>query len=64
MTLETLKVIGAGSLDRAVACLSFSVTDGGQMICAVDEHNDHRLSIWDWNKGARGSKIAEMKVCA
>ncbi|XP_067939247.1 echinoderm microtubule-associated protein-like 2 isoform X2 [Watersipora subatra] len=61
-TLETLKVIGAGVIDRAVACVSFSVTDGGQLLCAVDEHNDHRMSVWDWNKGARGTKLAEMKA--
>lgn len=61
-TLNTLKMVGAGTLDRAVACISFSATDNGQLLCAVDEHNDHRMSVWDWNKGARGTKLAEMKA--
>ena len=61
-TLETLKVIGAGVFDRAVCCLSFSKVDNGALLCAVDEHNDHMMSIWEWNKGARGNKITEMKV--
>ena len=33
--------------------------DGGTLLCAVDESNDHVLSVWDW---AKEVKIAESKV--
>jgi microtubule-associated protein-like 1/2 len=36
--------------------------DGGQYLLAVDESNDHVMSIWDWQKGEKGHKIAEAKV--
>lgn len=31
-------------------------------MCAVDEANDHNISIWDWQKGDKGHKITETKV--
>nr|CAB3242502.1 echinoderm microtubule-associated protein-like 2 [Phallusia mammillata] len=56
VSLTTLHVIS--SFDRSVACLSFSKIDGGTYLCAVDESNDHVLSVWNWEKE---TKIAETK---
>lgn len=36
--------------------------DGGTLLCAVDEANDHNISVWDWQKGEKGQKITETKV--
>lgn len=36
--------------------------DGGLHLAVVDDSNDHVLSIWDWQKGEKGVKIAENKV--
>uniref|UniRef100_A0A8C1CWU6 EMAP like 2 n=1 Tax=Cyprinus carpio carpio TaxID=630221 RepID=A0A8C1CWU6_CYPCA len=45
VSLNTLHVIGAGVVDRAVTCVN-----GGAHLCAVDDANDHILSVWDWQK--------------
>ncbi len=37
----------------------FVCQDGGQYLVAVDEANEHILSLWDWE---RGQKITETKV--
>ena len=29
---------------------------------AVDEGQEHTMSVWDWQRGERGSKITETKV--
>lgn len=29
---------------------------------AVDEANEHVISLWDWQKGEKGHKITETKV--
>lgn len=34
--------------------------NGGNTLCAVDDSNDHVLSVWDWQ---REDKLAEVKVC-
>jgi len=36
--------------------------DGGQFLLAVDEANEHVVSLWEWQKGEKGQKIAETKV--
>ncbi|CAH8495818.1 unnamed protein product [Schistosoma rodhaini] len=56
--LKTLKIIGLGEFERSVCCLSFSKTDSGVKLCAVDEATDHVISIWDWQKNR---KITETK---
>ncbi|CAH8431626.1 unnamed protein product [Schistosoma rodhaini] len=56
--LKTLKIIGLGEFERSVCCLSFSKTDSGVKLCAVDEATDHVISIWDWQKSR---KITETK---
>ncbi|OWK09152.1 hypothetical protein Celaphus_00015534, partial [Cervus elaphus hippelaphus] len=60
VTLNTLHVIGIGFFDRAVTCIAFSKSNGGSNLCAVDDSNDHVLSVWDWQKEER---LADVKVC-
>nr|XP_021497822.1 echinoderm microtubule-associated protein-like 2 isoform X4 [Meriones unguiculatus] len=50
VSLSTLHVLGLGMFDRAVCCVAFSKSNGGNLLCAVDESNDHVLSVWDWAK--------------
>lgn len=38
--------------------------DGGGLLCAIDEGNDHNISVWDWQKSDKGHKITETKVRA
>ncbi|ELT93984.1 hypothetical protein CAPTEDRAFT_152534 [Capitella teleta] len=61
VSLTTLKIIGLGDFDRAVACVAFSKADGGQYLSAVDEANEHVISLWDWQKSDKGQKITETK---
>uniref|UniRef100_A0A8C1T9C2 EMAP like 2 n=1 Tax=Cyprinus carpio TaxID=7962 RepID=A0A8C1T9C2_CYPCA len=58
VSLNTLHVIGAGVVDRAVTCVAFSKSNGGAHLCAVDDANDHILSVWDWQKE---KQLAEVK---
>ncbi|GAB1609644.1 echinoderm microtubule-associated protein-like 2 isoform X3 [Argonauta hians] len=58
--LTTLMVIGLGDFERAVCCLSFSKLDGGQHIVAVDEANEHVISVWDISK-EKAHKVTETK---
>ncbi|XP_027474514.1 echinoderm microtubule-associated protein-like 2 isoform X1 [Zalophus californianus] len=53
VSLSTLHVLGLGVFDRAVCCVGFSKSNGGNLLCAVDESNDHVLSVWDWAKEAK-----------
>ena len=46
------------AFDRSVAALSFSIQNEGLFLCAIDETNDHVLSIWNWQKE---KKIVEAK---
>ena len=36
--------------------------DGGTFLVAIDDAPEHNLSLWDWQKGERGTKITETKV--
>uniref|UniRef100_A0A8C8SV47 EMAP like 2 n=1 Tax=Pelusios castaneus TaxID=367368 RepID=A0A8C8SV47_9SAUR len=58
VSLNTLHVLGLGAFDRAVSCLGFSKSNGGGLLCAVDDSNEHVLSVWDWQKE---QKIADVK---
>ncbi|KAG5269719.1 hypothetical protein AALO_G00205290 [Alosa alosa] len=58
VSLNTLHVIGMGVFDRAVTCVAFSKSNGGAHLCAVDDANDHILSVWDWQKE---KQLAEVK---
>lgn len=62
MSLHTMAVIGMNDFDVSVCCISFSKADGGAFLCAVDEAQDHVISVWDWQKGDHGHKITETKV--
>ncbi|KAK2491944.1 hypothetical protein MC885_011913, partial [Smutsia gigantea] len=53
VSLSTLHVLGLGVFDRAVCCVGFSKSNGGNLLCVVDESNDHMLSVWDWAKEAK-----------
>lgn len=57
-----MSVIGVNDFDISVCCISFSKSDGGSLLVAVDDAPDHTISVWDWQKGEHGSKIAETKV--
>ncbi|XP_075239148.1 echinoderm microtubule-associated protein-like 2 isoform X2 [Convolutriloba macropyga] len=57
-TLETMHVIGEGVFGRGVCCVSFSKMDGGELLCAVDESNEHVVSVWEWKSE---KKITEQK---
>ncbi|XP_053329253.1 echinoderm microtubule-associated protein-like 2 isoform X2 [Spea bombifrons] len=58
VSLCTLHVLGVGSFERAVTCLSFSKADGGSHLCACDDSGDHVLSVWQWQ---RELKVTEVK---
>ncbi|XP_022605982.1 echinoderm microtubule-associated protein-like 1 isoform X2 [Seriola dumerili] len=58
VSLNTLHVLGTGFFDRALVCLSFSKSNGGNTLCVVDDSNDHVLSVWDWQ---REDRLAEVK---
>ncbi|XP_048378370.1 echinoderm microtubule-associated protein-like 2 isoform X2 [Stegostoma tigrinum] len=58
VSLNTLHVIGSGVFDRGISCVSFSKSNGGVHLCAVDDSNEHILSVWDWQKE---QKVADVK---
>nr|XP_046267840.1 echinoderm microtubule-associated protein-like 1 isoform X4 [Scatophagus argus] len=58
VSLNTLHVLGTGFFDRALVCLAFSKSNGGNTLCAIDDSNDHVLSVWDWQ---REDRLAEVK---
>ncbi|BFZ12124.1 hypothetical protein BsWGS_15165 [Bradybaena similaris] len=60
VSLNTLHVIGLGVFNRAVACLSFSKLDGGQHLVAIDDANEHVISVWDLGR-EKPHKITETK---
>jgi microtubule-associated protein-like 1/2 len=39
-----------------------SLQDGGALLCVIDESSEHNISVWDWQKGEKGHKLAENKV--
>jgi len=60
VTLSTLHVLGEGDFQRGVCCVGFSKYDGGKLLLAVDESNDHNLSVWDISKN-HPKKVSECK---
>ncbi|XP_041090623.1 echinoderm microtubule-associated protein-like 2 isoform X1 [Polyodon spathula] len=56
-SLNTLHIVGMGVFDRAVACVAFSKSNGGTHLCAVDDANDHTLSVWEWHKEKKLSEV-------
>ena len=53
VSLSTLHVLNTPALTRAVSALSFSKTDGGAVLAAVEEGQEQGLVLWDWNRGSR-----------
>lgn len=39
--------------------LYFFLQNGGTFLCAVDDANDHILSVWNWQKE---KQLADVKV--
>jgi len=60
VSLATQAVIGMNDFNVSVCCISFSKADGGALLLAVDEAQDHIISVWDWQKGD-GVKITETR---
>ncbi|XP_029586644.1 echinoderm microtubule-associated protein-like 1 isoform X2 [Salmo trutta] len=58
VSLNTLHVLGTGFFDRALVCLAFSKSNGGNTLCVVDDSSDHVLSVWDWQ---REERLADVK---
>ncbi|XP_047533848.1 echinoderm microtubule-associated protein-like 2 isoform X1 [Vanessa atalanta] len=61
VSLATLAVVGAGSLERAAAGVAFSRADGGALLACVDDGPDHVISVWEWQRGDKGHCLAETK---
>ncbi|XP_075977047.1 echinoderm microtubule-associated protein-like 2 isoform X2 [Anticarsia gemmatalis] len=61
VSLATLAVLGAGHMERAVACVTFSRADGGALLAAVDDGPDHTISVWEWQRPDKSHCIAETK---
>ncbi|XP_036620457.1 echinoderm microtubule-associated protein-like 3 isoform X2 [Trichosurus vulpecula] len=59
--LQKLQEIGLGVFERGVGALAFSVSDQGNFLCVVDDSNEHMLSVWDWNRGAKLVEIKKYK---
>lgn len=57
-TLDTRTIIESNFIG-AICCLSFSKADEGSLLTAVDESNDHVISIWKWEQP---EKITETRV--
>jgi hypothetical protein len=46
-------------MDPDSPSLCLLLQNGGNLLCAVDESNDHILSVWDW---AKETKVVDCKV--
>lgn len=53
VSLATMAVIGLGDFQVAINCLSFSRSDGGAMLCCIDDAPDKTISVWEWQRGHR-----------
>lgn len=60
VNLTTLKILGLSDNDfqNSICCLSFSKTDDGLHLAAVDDAGERTLSVWNWQNG---TKIAHTK---
>nr|XP_020450574.1 echinoderm microtubule-associated protein-like 3 isoform X1 [Monopterus albus]XP_020450575.1 echinoderm microtubule-associated protein-like 3 isoform X1 [Monopterus albus] len=56
-TLVTLQQIGLGIFQRGVGSVAFSFADSGAFLCVIDDSNEHMLSVWDCNKGAKHAEV-------
>ena len=56
--METLQVLGLGSMEVGVAGVGFSVLNKGAYIAAVDKSKDSILHMWDWSNNDILSKVS------
>eukprot|EP00118_Oscarella_pearsei_P025612 m.308471 g.308471 ORF g.308471 m.308471 type:complete len:792 (+) comp44058_c0_seq1:38-2413(+) len=49
-TLSVVSTVGLSKMERAVGIVAFSTKNDGAHLLAIDERNDHMLTIWDWKK--------------
>ncbi|KAK9737216.1 HELP motif [Popillia japonica] len=61
ISLHTQAIIGMNDFTNAVTSISFSKSDGGSLLVAIDDSTDHVISVWEWLKGEQGHKITETK---
>ncbi|CAB4061736.1 unnamed protein product [Lepeophtheirus salmonis] len=61
VSMLTIHILGLGDFEKSICCVSFSKADGGNLLLAVEETSDHTISLWDWQRSDRGSKITETK---
>ena len=65
MTLISLRFsdwYGFQLLKTDINDLPIVLQDGGSLLVAVDEANEHIISVWEWDKGEKRHKITETKV--
>ncbi|XP_072035970.1 echinoderm microtubule-associated protein-like 2 isoform X2 [Amphiura filiformis] len=48
-SLSTHAILGLEFFEVGIACLSFSNENNGEWLMAVDQSEDHILSLWSWN---------------
>ena len=49
-------MLNTPALTRAVSAISFSKTDGGVVLAAVEEGQEQGLVLWDWAQGSRSAE--------
>uniref|UniRef100_A0A2K5QDK0 Uncharacterized protein n=1 Tax=Cebus imitator TaxID=2715852 RepID=A0A2K5QDK0_CEBIM len=48
---------GLGTFEHGVGCLDFSKAGSGVHLCVIDDSNEYMLTVWDWQKKAKGAEI-------
>lgn len=61
VSLTTTMVIGVGHFSGPINCLSFSRTDNGSHLVAIEDYTEKIMTVWDWQGGEAGTKITETK---
>lgn len=61
VSLATVAIIGHGDFAGSVNCLSFSRADGGTLLAAIDDAPDKTISVWEWQRGERGTRVTETR---
>ena len=56
--METLQVLGLGSMEVGVVGVGFSVLNKGAYVAAVDGSKDSVLHMWDWTNSDLLSKVS------
>ena len=56
-SMETLQVLGLGSLEVGVSGVSFSVLNKGAYVAAVDNSKEKVMHMWDWRANELLSKV-------